>query len=36
LNDGVLVEQGTHESLIAKEGAYKELYDKQMQVEEVG
>jgi ATP-binding cassette subfamily B protein len=35
LQDGEMVEEGTHETLIAKEGAYKELYEKQMQVEEV-
>ena len=36
LNDGVMVEEGSHEVLIAKDGVYKELYEKQMQVEEVG
>jgi ATP-binding cassette subfamily B multidrug efflux pump len=35
LQDGEMVEEGTHETLVAKEGAYKELYEKQMQVEEV-
>jgi ATP-binding cassette, subfamily B, multidrug efflux pump len=35
LTDGVIVEEGTHESLIASDGVYKELYEKQMQVEEV-
>jgi ATP-binding cassette subfamily B protein len=35
LQDGEMVEEGTHETLIAKDGAYKELYEKQMQVEEV-
>ncbi len=34
LTDGVIVEEGTHESLIAHDGVYKELYEKQMQVEE--
>jgi ATP-binding cassette subfamily B multidrug efflux pump len=36
LQDGEMVDEGTHETLIAKDGAYKELYEKQMQVEEVG
>lgn len=31
LNDGVVVEEGTHESLFAKGGTYRELYEKQMQ-----
>jgi ATP-binding cassette subfamily B protein len=31
LNDGVVVEVGTHESLFAKAGTYRELYEKQMQ-----
>jgi ATP-binding cassette subfamily B multidrug efflux pump len=31
LNDGVVVEVGTHESLFAKSGTYRELYEKQMQ-----
>jgi ATP-binding cassette, subfamily B, multidrug efflux pump len=35
LTDGVIIEEGTHESLIASDGVYKELYEKQMQVEEV-
>jgi len=35
LNDGAMVEEGTHESLLEKGGAYRELYDKQMQTEEV-
>jgi len=30
LNDGVVVEEGNHESLFAKSGAYRELYEKQM------
>ena len=36
LHDGAMVEEGTHESLIEKGGAYRELYDKQMQAEEIG
>nr|WP_262918774.1 ABC transporter ATP-binding protein [Tunicatimonas sp. TK19036] len=35
LDDGVIVEQGTNESLLAKNGVYKELYDKQLQTDEV-
>lgn len=35
LHDGQVVEEGTHESLLSREGVYKELYEKQMQVEEV-
>ncbi len=34
LDDGIVVEQGTNESLLAKNGIYKELYDKQMMAEE--
>jgi ATP-binding cassette subfamily B protein len=34
LVDGQIVEQGTHESLIAREGFYKDLYEKQTQTEE--
>ncbi len=29
MNDGAIVETGTHESLIAKGGFYKELYEAQ-------
>ena len=36
LHDGAMVEEGTHESLLTHDGVYRELYDKQMQVEEVG
>ncbi|MFY0655069.1 MAG: ATP-binding cassette domain-containing protein, partial [Cyclobacteriaceae bacterium] len=36
LDDGCVIEQGSHEQLLAYEGAYKELYDKQLQTEEVG
>jgi ATP-binding cassette, subfamily B, multidrug efflux pump len=35
LHDGIIVEEGTHESLLAREGVYKELYEKQMQKDEV-
>jgi len=35
LDDGGVVEQGTHEGLLCTEGAYKELYDKQLAVETV-
>ncbi len=35
LVDGKIIEDGTHESLLAKQGIYKELYEKQIQVEEV-
>ncbi len=34
LDDGHIVEQGTNESLLATNGVYKELYDKQLQTEE--
>jgi ATP-binding cassette, subfamily B, multidrug efflux pump len=35
LDDGRIVEAGTHDKLIAAAGAYRELYEKQMQVDEV-
>lgn len=35
LHDGEIIEEGTHESLLLKKGAYQELYEKQMQVDEV-
>ncbi len=35
LHDGAIIEEGTHENLLLKKGAYQELYDKQMQVDEV-
>lgn len=34
LDDGHVIEQGTNESLLAKNGVYKELYEKQLQQEE--
>jgi ATP-binding cassette subfamily B multidrug efflux pump len=34
LDDGKIVEKGTHSKLMNLEGVYKELYDKQMSVEE--
>lgn len=34
LDDGAIVEVGTHESLLSKGGVYSELYEKQMQLEE--
>lgn len=35
LDDGKIVEQGTHEELISGKGVYKQLYDKQMASEEI-
>lgn len=35
LEKGEIVEQGTHESLLAQKGIYRELYEKQLQTEEV-
>jgi ABC-type multidrug transport system fused ATPase/permease subunit len=35
LHDGAIIEEGTHENLLTKKGAYQELYEKQMQVDEV-
>lgn len=34
LDDGVVVQQGTHEELVAKPGVYRELYEKQLQAED--
>ncbi|UBM59910.1 ABC transporter ATP-binding protein/permease [Marinilongibacter aquaticus] len=34
LDDGQIVEEGTHDILMAQNGVYKELYDKQMSMEE--
>lgn len=34
LVDGTVIEEGTHEALLAKEGLYKELYEKQIQIDE--
>jgi ATP-binding cassette subfamily B protein len=34
LDKGEIVEQGTHEDLLAGNGAYRELYEKQLQTEE--
>lgn len=35
LDDGKIVEQGTHDELVEQNGVYKELYDKQLYAEEV-
>jgi ATP-binding cassette subfamily B protein len=34
LVDGLVVEEGTHDSLIEQNGFYKDLYEKQVQMEE--
>jgi len=34
LSDGVIVEQGTHETLLQHDGVYRDLYEKQMQLDE--
>ncbi|MBB5286492.1 ATP-binding cassette subfamily B protein [Rhabdobacter roseus] len=35
LDDGRIVEQGTHQALMERNGTYRELYEKQLQTEEV-
>ncbi|HRI79152.1 MAG TPA: ABC transporter ATP-binding protein [Cyclobacteriaceae bacterium] len=35
LGDGVIAEEGTHESLLEKQGIYREMYEKQMMTDEV-
>ena len=35
LSDGNVIEEGSHEELIALNGFYKDLYDKQVQMDEV-
>ena len=35
LDDGRIVEMGNHESLMAENGVYKELYEKQLKAEEL-
>jgi ATP-binding cassette subfamily B protein len=35
IHEGKVTESGTHDSLMEKGGTYKELYDKQLQSEEV-
>ena len=35
LHDGAIIEEGTHENLLMRKGAYQELYEKQMQVDEI-
>jgi ATP-binding cassette subfamily B protein len=35
LMDGAIVEEGTHESLLEKNGIYKDLYERQINADEV-
>ena len=35
IDDGEIVEKGTHDSLLTKNGVYRELYEKQLQADEV-
>ena len=35
IDDGEIIEEGSHEILMASNGAYKELYDKQLLMEEI-
>jgi ATP-binding cassette subfamily B protein len=35
LDDGRIIEQGNHDSLIDKAGVYKELYEKQLKSDEI-
>lgn len=35
LDDGIIIEEGTNESLLDQDGAYRALYDKQLSAEEV-
>ena len=35
LDNGEIIEEGSHNELITKKGAYQELYEKQLQIEEV-
>ena len=35
LDDGLIVQHGTHDQLIREEGIYKTLYEKQLQAEEL-
>jgi ATP-binding cassette, subfamily B, multidrug efflux pump len=34
LDDGCMIEEGTHDELLSRQGTYRELYEKQMQTEE--
>ena len=35
IDDGVIIEEGSHDILLAQNGVYKELYDKQLQMDEM-